>query len=132
MSKQAQWTKIELNGSRWAGESPATIEELLEVLESEPLDPSFERYGNFVISNPQHCVYIGHGRYQDTGAIYPGEDVRRYFGNFARVSHVFNIDTTDPELIAKLTAAIRANQRTPAYRAIRAELRAAKAQQVAA
>lgn len=40
--------RIECNGSKWAGEAPDELEKLLERLECEPLDPRFEKYGNFI------------------------------------------------------------------------------------
>lgn len=87
-------TTIESNGSRWHGQAPAPVAELLEVLAAEPLSRTFEVYGNFII---------------DRG----GETL--FWGNFHGVSHVFNVRTSDPALIEQLTAAIRANQQTPAY-----------------
>jgi hypothetical protein len=40
------------NGSKWAGEKPDTIDDLLNVLNKYTLDPNFEKYGNFVNLNP--------------------------------------------------------------------------------
>jgi len=74
------------------------LSELEAVLATEPLDITFERYGNFILTR---------------------DGVTRFWGNFARVSHVFQIDTDEPEVIARLTSAIRANQETPAYLAQR-------------
>ena len=50
--------------------------------------------------------------------------MHRFFGNFWHVSAVFNIDTNDRELIDQLTAAIRANQQTPAYQAAKQAIEA--------
>lgn len=111
-------TKIESNGSKWAAEAPDSIDQLLAVLASEPLDSSFEQYGNFIITNPRHCVYLGRNKYQELDPIYPDASATRFFGNFANVSHVFNIDTDEPELVATLTAAIRANQKRSDYKRI--------------
>ncbi|OGV64621.1 MAG: hypothetical protein A3K19_29790 [Lentisphaerae bacterium RIFOXYB12_FULL_65_16] len=88
------------NGSTTAGQAPASVETLLELMGREPLDATFEGYGNFVERDP-------------TGTVL-------FFGNFARRSHVFNILTDEPELIATLTAAIRNNQAGEAYRDARA------------
>lgn len=82
------------NGSKWAGESPDTLETLLEVLTREPLDPSFEKYGNFVLKDRSPVI--------------------RVWGNFFALSHVFSIDGTAEEL-APLIAAIRLNQCSAAY-----------------
>ncbi len=57
-------TNITSNGSKWAGETPDTIDDLLKVLASDPLDRVFEKYGNFT---------------------YPSEETKgmtRFFGNF--------------------------------------------------
>lgn len=100
---------IHSNGSKWAGESPDTIDRLLEVLAAETLDPRFEEYGNFYIVNKPITTTSG----------------VHFFGNFMTVSHVFNIDTDDQPTIDALTAAIRANQATAEYKRYRAELRKA-------
>ncbi len=74
--------------------TPAELETLLA---TEPLNYTFECYGNFVAKRENN--------------------ITRFWGNFAHVSAVFQVDTSDPEVAARLTAAIRANQQTPAYRA---------------
>lgn len=93
-------TTVVSNGSRWADEAPTTVDALLAVLATEPLDPSFERYGNFVLT------------FNTKGAAH-------FWGNFANRSHVFDIHTTDRALAATLRRAIRQNQQTPAYLALR-------------
>lgn len=92
---------------------------LLERLGSATLDPTFERYGNFI----QHPLYHAKpsdtpgGWEDDTGRpMYPqSPGAHRFFGNFFDYSHCFSIDTDEPELIEVLTSAIRANQATAAY-----------------
>lgn len=42
-------TTIHSNGSKWAGEEPDSLDTLCEVLQSNPLDRSFEEFGNFII-----------------------------------------------------------------------------------
>jgi hypothetical protein len=91
--------RIESNGSKWAGDSPDTVEQLLAVLDREPLNPSFEEYGNFYYFVPEL------GRW-------------RVWGNFYLISHVFRIDGT-PEALAPIVAAIRRNQQRPDYLAAR-------------
>lgn len=91
-------TTIYSNGSKWAGEEPDTIDTLLATLDSETLDPKFERYGDF--------------HYQEGGSHW-------FFGNFQSASHVFRIETTDQDVIDKLVAAIDANKATASYRAAR-------------
>ena len=82
-------TTINSNGSKWAGQAPDTVADLLKVLSSHPLDRTFEEYGNFIIAD---------------------KDMWHFFGNFLTVSHVFSIDTDDRETIDSLTVAIRCNQ----------------------
>jgi hypothetical protein len=86
------------------------IEDLLAILEREPLDPSFEAYGNFIV----------------TIDIVLDVDEVQFFGDFANVSHVFDVRTKDAVLIRQLTNAIRANQRTAAYRKARDERKTSK------
>ena len=116
-------TVITSNGSRWMGQEPDSMETLLEVLASEPLDPSFEDYGNFCYANEGEFSWT---TYENGKAVMrksepmPAGNVR-FFGNFYTVSHVFNIDTDEPEVIAKLKAAIDANKASEAYRKARME-----------
>lgn len=114
-NKMEARTIITSNGSRWLGEEPASIEELVELMGKEPLDISFEKYGNFIMRNPQHAVYLGNGKYKDTGPIFPGEDMTRFWGNFANLSHVFQIESSEPAVIELLTDAIRRNQKRADY-----------------
>jgi hypothetical protein len=86
------------NSSKWAGESPDSIDVLMDELSREPLNPTFEKYGNFVLPH-------------DDGTV-------RVWGNFYNVSHVFSVDGTPEELHGLITA-VRANQKTAAYRAAR-------------
>ena len=100
--------QIYANGSRWAGEEPATIAELMEVLKTETLDPVFEakRYGQFFYKLPGGRYCAG--------------------GNFLTVSHVFNIEGTLEEL-TPLKNAIEAARKKPEYRkALSAEVKARK------
>lgn len=90
-------TTIHSNGSKWAGQEPDSIETLLEVLKREPLDRSFEAYGNFAYANES----------------LPG--TTRFFGNFLHISHVFSIDSNDPAVVKPLRAAIRANKKREDY-----------------
>jgi hypothetical protein len=100
------------NGSHWYGESPDTIDDLLATLATEPLDRKFEQYGNFVNPDPQWLRKVTKDGYT---SFYPGLRVTSFFGNFYTTSHVFTIYTDDPDTIAKLTTAIRANQARPDY-----------------
>jgi len=80
-------TEIVSNGSKWYGQAPDTIEQLLAILVSHPLEPWS------VIERSRVSRTVG------------------YFGNFRTISHVFNILTDDPAVIRRLSRAIRANQR---------------------
>jgi hypothetical protein len=98
------------------GEEPDALEQLFQVLASDPLDPTFEEYGNFCCGEPRAAVHLGKGEYADKGPIYPdAPGMQRFWGNFYELSHVFRIDTDEPELIERLTVAIRTNQATEAY-----------------
>lgn len=96
-------TTINSNGSKWYGQEPDTIEDLLQALEKYPLDRRFEAYGNFIMREPEMV----------DGSRMTG--LTRFWGNFYTASHVFCIDTDEPEVIEKLTKAIRANQQRPDY-----------------
>ena len=90
-------TTIISNGSKWYGEEPDGIDKLVEVLKANMLDPHFDKYGKFITADRGGSV--------------------RFFGNFHRLSHVFNIRTDDPAVIAKLSRAIHENLRRDDYRA---------------
>ena len=79
------------------------IETLFARLESDTLDPTFEAFGNFIT----------------TDGLPPR--MTDFFGNFWTYSHVFNVVTDDPDLINRLSTAIRTNQSTDAYKKARAE-----------
>ncbi len=86
------------NGSKWAGDLPDTLDQLCEVLQSNPLDRTFEDYGNFIIApTVEHDAVV------------------RFWGNFFNLSHVFSVDTDEPEIIERLTGLIRANQQRADY-----------------
>lgn len=99
--------KIESNGSKWYGQEPDSIEQLVELLRTSPLDPSFEGHGNFA---------------------YPIEDSNgptgewQVWGNFFHVSHVFRISGTKEE-VWPLVLEVRLNQDSPAYKAARAQFK---------
>lgn len=101
------------NGSKWAGQENNTIEQLLEVLKSYTLDPTFEKYGNFISE-------YGPIQWTDNNEHLKG--CMSIFGNFRTLSHVFNIITDDRVIIDKLTEAIRNNQATEQYQEYRREM----------
>lgn len=99
-------TVVVSNGSKYAGQDPDPIGALLDVLGREPLDPDFERYGDFVMRVEPHI------------AEHYGVDHRRavhVWGNFFQLSHSFSIFTDDEALVAQLVDAVRANKATDAY-----------------
>jgi hypothetical protein len=83
------------------------IENLLALLATEPLDPRFEKFGNFYEKFPEMA--------DGSKSTVPNY----FFGNFFNVSHVFSIDIDeeDDATAFDLLAAIRGNQATAAYRA---------------
>lgn len=121
---------INSNGSGCSGAFSQDLHGLLYVLAHTPLDPRFERYGNFITENP--CIgvknpgYIGAGcgqePYIDGPRMFDVDGVVQFFGNFYLVSHVFRIYTNDAETIEKLTQAIRANQASQAYMDAKAQM----------
>lgn len=107
------------NGSRWAGSDAAWLDELLDVLKEEPLDPVFEEYGNFISTGPDLVAW-------DTLKPLTPPGWVSFHGNFFRLSHVFQIVTNDAGVIAELTAAIRANQGRSDYAAAKVAIAEAK------
>jgi hypothetical protein len=89
------------------GPGPAQpLENLLALLETEPLDPRFEKFGNFYENYPD----MADGSKSDVPFY--------FFGNFYAVSHVFQIeiDYADQDAADTLLAAIYKNQATDAYK----------------
>jgi len=103
---------IQSNGSKWYGQEPDTIEDLIQVLNNYALDPTFEKYGNFVNVNPQWINKEIAEKYKVCV---------KFFGNFSELSHVFNIITDEPEVIEVLTKAINKNLSTEEYQVLRNE-----------
>jgi hypothetical protein len=99
--------EINSNGSKWAGQKPDTIEELLNVLDKYTLDPTFEKYGNFINNNPIWVKPKAKEKYKGCTQI---------FGNFITISHVFNITTDEPDVIEAITAAVNRNKETTEYK----------------
>lgn len=100
-------TIINHNGSRSLGAAPASLGELYRLLQREPLDPAFERTGDFVCK-----VKID------------GDSMLRFWGNFFAVSHGFSIDTNDPAVIETLMHLIKLNKQRVDYRDARTIRRA--------
>ena len=77
------------NGSKFSGEELDSIEKLIDVLETNRLNPSFMNYGGFFFKSKNE--YIA-------------------FGNFEKLSHVFQIRGTLEELYP-LAIALKRNRR---------------------
>lgn len=72
------------------------LKRLFKLLATEPLDPVFEKYGNFAEN------------------VRPG--VVLFWGNFANYSHAFSVESSDPEFCQRMVAEIKANQAAVAYK----------------
>ena len=97
--------EIENNGSKWAGQEPDSVEVLLKVLEQEPLNKTFEEYGDFCY--PLEADFCKKHNYPK-GTI-------AFFGNFFKYSHCFSIRTDELPVIKRLASAIENNKQTAAY-----------------
>jgi hypothetical protein len=99
--------EILANGSKWHGQQPDTIDQLIKVLNNHVLDPRFEDYGDFIDSNPEWVKQEYQEKY---------EGCTMFFGNFLEVSHVFRVITDEQNIIDRLTKAILANKQTDEYK----------------
>ena len=104
---------INSNGSKWAGQDPDDIDELLRVLAEYKLRPNL---APFVELNPCQGVYNPAFRYDAKEPqyiagprLFKADGVVHFSGNFDKLSHVFSIYTNDPDTISRLTAAIKEN-----------------------
>lgn len=105
-----QNTIIHSNGSKWAGEEPDSIEKLIEVLKDNTIEERFfHSFSQFEGEKGRVWYQMCPISINDDGSI-------QFFGNFEEVSHVFRIDTTDAELIKKLSKAIKENSGWLKYR----------------
>lgn len=97
--------------------NPGTIESLLETLAQYALDPRFEEAGSLIEGPLTPADFV-------MPNLAPPEMLGKtmFFGNFYELSAVFRLYTDDPDLIARLTKAIRDNQASPAYQAAKAEI----------
>lgn len=98
-------TIIDCVGSKWAGQNPDSVDDLMRMLRDHPLDPTFEEFGNFVQRTPELL--------SDAPVSLHG--LAHITGNFFTHSYVFGIWTDDEPLIDRIEAAVRANQATPEY-----------------
>lgn len=105
--------QINSNGSKWYGQEPDPIEVLFQVLENNTLDPTFEKYGDFVNRNPHWLKKEAAEKYKGCTVI---------SGNFATLSHVFNIITDDEELIRNFEVLVNNNKQRPEYQEIKKDI----------
>lgn len=98
-------------------EPEVMIERLFLMLQDYTLDPTFEKYGDFLQRNPK----LLDGR---TG------DYVHLFGNFYDYSFVFNLETKNENLVARFAKAVAENKKKASYveaKAIREDQDARKA-----
>lgn len=123
----AGWPTNDLDGlfdalSRWP------LEPRMSGADSVPWPPQVN-LGPFVCFAWCACVKTGWNdgtfSYRGTRPLYPDHpEARNYFGNFCGYSFGWNVVTDDPDLIARLDAAIAANMARPDYlEAVEAERR---------
>ena len=104
-------TIIHSNGSKWAGEEPDSIDRLIEVLAEHTIEERF--FGPFTVreeTEDGESKDVTHYHCPIKMGSWPREGYVRFFGNFEKLSHVFRIDTNDPDVVLKLVDAIKANE----------------------
>lgn len=94
-------TIIHSNGSKYMGQKPDSIAKLVSVLKAHPISKDF--------FFKRHKIYEDRIEKYSLCPITKENGVYRFFGNFDGVSHVFNIQTTEPKLISTLKGAIMNN-----------------------
>jgi hypothetical protein len=97
-------TTIHSNGSKWNGQEPDSIDFLIN-----------ERLNKYTIEERFFSFYEETTKEKGKTKvnfcpITEKETHVNFFGNFEEYSHVFRIDTDDPEIIKKLTQAIKNNK----------------------
>ena len=83
------------------------IEDFISKLEKYVLDPTFEKYGNFIYKSPKFPMN------KELTEKYKGWYC--LFGNFYDYSNAFSIYTNDKKLANRLKRLIRKNQKSVAY-----------------
>ncbi len=108
-------TIIHSNGSRWGGEKPATINELIGKLKSYTIeDRFFGKYKSREVDeegNREWIILCPIDKDRKTGNYI-------FFGNFEEYSHVFRIETNDIKIIEKLKNAILSNKGWRKYKSL--------------
>ena len=101
-------------------ERPDTIERIARDLEEHTLDPVFEQHGDFCNRSPEWMT-------EEAAEKYAG--FVRFWGNFIDYAGVFDVITSDKEIIAKLSDLIARNKATQKYIAARRDLEASRAEE---
>ena len=101
-------------------ECPDTIERIARDLAEHTLDPVFEQHGDFFDRSPEWLTKEAAEKY--AGCV-------KFWGNFLEYSGVFDVITSDKEIIAKLSELIARNKATPKYIAARRDLEASRAEE---
>ena len=96
-------------------ECPDTIERIARDLEEHTLDPVFEQHGDFCDRSPEWLTKEDTDKY--AGCV-------RFWGNFLDYAGVFDVITSDKEIIEKLSELIVRNKATPKYIAAKRDLEA--------
>lgn len=93
------------NGSKFFGEEHDTIEKLIVVLNNYTIEEFF--FTKYICNRDEEGPII----YKNMCPIdfLPNGNVH-FFGNFEKISHVFNIETNNIEIIEKLYTAIKKNK----------------------
>lgn len=112
-------SKTRNSDSPWL-ERHDTIERISRDLVEHTLDPVFEQYGDFCDRSLERMTKEAEEKY--AGYV-------RFFGNFLDYSGVFDVTTSDKEIIAKLSELIASNKATPKYIAARRDLEASRAEE---
>ena len=106
---------IQTNGSRWRGEDPGDVAELLDVLGKYKLrDDGFAYYEPDPcrgVENPDWYFGSDAEKWIDGPRMYAEDGVFRFHGNFDELSHAFCIDTNHKPTIDALVSAIENNRR---------------------
>ena len=101
-------------------ERPDTIERIARDLVEQTLDPVFEQHGDFCDRSPEWLTKEADEKY--AGFV-------RFWGNFIDYAGVFDVITSDKEIIAKLSDLIARNKATQKYIAARRDLEASRAEE---
>ena len=108
-----QNTIIYSNGSKWAGEEPDTIDKLISVLKNNTIQERFfEHYQGYENKTDRVKNSLNRSPIDNSEEIQKihGKNMILFFGNFEEISHVFRIASSEPEIINKLSKAIKENK----------------------